>query len=52
MWVKAIFPNIPKKSNACADRFGRYIKYKMYEKYFYFLFKFMFLRKNDISEKN
>ena len=55
MWVKVIFINIHKKSNVCADSFGRYIKwwiyYTMYEKCFYFWFKFMFLRKNGISEK-
>ena len=56
MWVKVIYTNIHKKSNVCADSFGRYIKwliyYTMYEKCFYFWFKFMFLRKNGISEKN
>ena len=55
MWVKAIFTSIQEKSDACEHSFGGYIKWliycKMYEKCFYFLFKFMFLKKNVISEK-
>ena len=51
------FTNILKMGNACASSFGRYRKslnewYTMYVKNFNFLFKSMFLRKNDRIEKN